>query len=168
MKQQESWFLTSQKQIQSSLIGHGALVIFISLLAGFMLTFDMLNGIKIWPLFDVSIDIPGTIRGWRIAHSGGLLNGIMIMVIALCITRIKLSASSLKFIYWSFLLTGWGNTIFYWAANLSMNRGLSVGDTSYGSGDFFGAVAYISGASVMLLTVIATLIIAKSAFNSAR
>ena len=166
MNTNETWYADTVKQAQLSLIGHGALVIFIALLAAFFLTFDMLQGLKVWPIIDMQLEIPGSIRGWRIAHTGGLLNGVMIIAMALCITKINMSPASLKLTYWSFLLTGWGNTIFYWAANFSMNRGLSVGATPYGEGDVFGAISYLAGASVMLLTVIASFLIAKSAFSS--
>lgn len=166
MNQQENWYVIAQKQAQLKLIAHGALVVLISLFAAFFLTFDMLQGIKLWPLLSIDLEIPGTVRGWRIAHTGGLMNGILMIAIALCFTKVSLSPSSLKFIYWSFLLTGWGNTVFYWAANFSMNRGLSVGATPYGEGEIFGAISYVAGASVMLLTVIASFMLAKSAFNA--
>jgi len=167
MNTNEEWFQQLKKQKQLLLIAHGASVLFIALIAAFFLTFDMLQGIKIWPIIDIELDIPGTVRGWRVAHSGGILNGVMIIAMALCLTKITLSPAALSLTYWSFLLTGWGNTIFYWAGNFAQNRGLSVNSTPYGEGDIFGAISYLAGASVMLLTVIACFLIAKSAFNSA-
>lgn len=168
MHTNETWYKNYKNQVQLSLIAHGALVIFFGLLAGFFLTFDMLQGIKIWPIIHMELEIPGSVRGWRTAHTGGILNGVMIVAMALCISKIQLSAGALKFTYWSFLLTGWGNTIFYWAANFSMNRGLSVQATPYGEGEIFGTISYIAGASVMLLTVIACFLVAKSAWQSSK
>lgn len=165
---QEKWLQQATKQKQAALIGHGALVLMVSLFAAFMLTFDMLQGIKIWPLLHIDVEIPGTVRGWRVAHVGGLLNGIMMIAIALAFTRISLSAGKLKFIYLSLVFTGWGNTLFYWFGNFSMNRGLSVSDTPYGAGEIFGALSYIAGASVMVFTLIAIIFVAKCAFDSAR
>lgn len=166
MSHNEPWVNAQMQKMKMSLIGHGALVVLVSLIAGFFLTFEMLQGFKLWPLIHIEMDFPGTVRGWRVAHSGGLLNGVMIIVMALCLTRIDLTMSSLKFVYWSFLLTGWGNTLFYWFGNFSMNRGLSGSATPYGEGDIYGLLAYISGANVMMLTVIACFIIAKNAFSS--
>lgn len=168
MHKKESWVLQLQKNTQASLIGHGALIIFVSLIAGIMLTFDMLNGFKLWPFIDMDVNIPGTVRGWRVAHSGGLLNGVMIIGMALCLSKVDMKPATLRFVYWSFLCTGWGNIVFYWAGNFAMNRGLSVGATPYGEGDIYGAIAYLSGASVLLFTVAASFMVAKCAFNSSK
>ncbi|TBR45026.1 hypothetical protein CBF23_000555 [Marinomonas agarivorans] len=161
----ETWYKNHKRHMQLALIAHGSLVLVLGLFAGFFLTFDMLQGVKIWPLIHIELDIPGTVRGWKAAHTGGIMNGIMLIIMALCITKIQLSLASLNFIYWSFLFTGWGNTVFYWAANFAANRGLSVGPTPYGDADIFGAISYVAGASVMVFTVIACFLVAKSALR---
>jgi len=53
----------------------------------------------------------------------------------------------MQYAAWRFIITGWANTVFYWAVNLSVNRGTSVGDTPYGKGDVFGAITYLVGFS---------------------
>jgi len=163
MSKQTSKELLSK--VQGSMIGHGALIMFISLVAGIMLTFDMLEGFKIWPFLDIAVDIPGSVRGWKAAHVGGLLNAVMILVVALCVSKVTLSVKSLNFIHWSFILTGWGNTVFYWAGNIAMNRGLAVGATPYGEGDFYGAIAFLSAASIMFFTMLGCLILMKAGFQ---
>lgn len=168
MSQLETWEVNQLKRIQGAIIGHGALVLFIGLVAGVMLTFAMLNGIKIWPVLDIPANIPGSIQGWKAAHVGGMMNGIMLIVIALCLSKLSISSGKLRFLFWAFVLTGWGNTLFYWFGNLSMNRGLSVVASPYGEGDIYGAISFFSGGSVMLLTLIASLMIMQAGFKAAR
>ena len=66
---------------------------------------------------------------------------------------------------WSLIITGWANTLFYWAGNLSANRGLSVTDTPFGPGDLMGALAYLGGGSGMAFTFLAVALIAMAAFQ---
>ncbi len=63
MSQLENWEINQLKRIQGAIIGHGALILFIGLVAGVMLTFAMLNGIKIWPfgqfwIFQQTFQVP--------------------------------------------------------------------------------------------------------------
>ncbi len=168
MSHLENWEINQLKRIQGALIGHGALILFIGLVAGILLTFAMLNGIKIWPILDIPAQIPGSIHGWKAAHVGGMMNGIMMIVVAMCLSKLTMSPGKLRFIFWSFVLTGWGNTLFYWFGNLSMNRGLSVAATPYGEGDVYGTIAFVSAGSVMLLTLIASLMLMQAGFKAAR
>jgi styrene-oxide isomerase len=168
MSELEGWEVNQLKRLQGSIIAHGALMLFVGLVAGVMLTFAMLQGVKIWPILDIPMDIPGSILGWKAAHVGGMMNGIMLMVVALCLSKVILSAASSRFMFYALVLTGWGNTIFYWFGNFSMNKGLSVGATPYGEGDLYGAIAFISAGSVMILTFIASLMLVRAGFKIAR
>jgi len=168
MNELENWEINQIKRLQGSIIGHGALILFIGLVAGIMLTFAMLQGVKIWPILDIPMEIPGSIGGWKAAHVGGLMNGIMLMVVALCLSKVSMSAASSRFMFYALVLTGWGNTVFYWFGNFSLNKGLSVGATPYGEGDVYGAIAFISAGSVMLLTLVASLMLMRAGFKMAR
>jgi hypothetical protein len=66
------------------------------------------------------------------------------------------------------IITGWANTVFYWAGNFSANRGLSVGETPFGEGDLAGALAFLGGGSGMVFTTIAVIILAIARFEKAR
>jgi len=57
--------------------------------------------------------------------------------------------------------------VFYWAGNFSENRGLSVGATPFGNGDFFGAIAFLGGGAGMVFTFIAVIILIRAAFIQA-
>lgn len=168
MNKLDNWEQDNLARIQSLLIGHGALVILVALIAGVMLGFSLVEGIRLWPFMDISMEIPGSTRGWKTAHTGGLMNGIMIIVVALSLSRIHLSTKQMTWVYWLFVCTAWGNTIFYWFGNFAANRGLSVGATRFGEGDIYGAIAYLIVSPVMVLTIIGCWILMRAGFQGAR
>jgi hypothetical protein len=148
-------------------IGHGMAVLGIGLIAGVMLIFSLLDAVTLWPLPAWEVSIPGTTRGWQAAHVGGILNGVMIAGVALLMGRLGLTGRAAGWVGWGMIVTGWGNTIFYWAGNLSANRGLSVGSTPYGAGDLAGALAFFGGGIGMFFTFVAVIILARAAFTAA-
>lgn len=162
------WQKTAVERYQALLLAHGALVLLISLVAGIILIFSMLEGFIIWPFMNIPADIPGSVRGWKAAHVGGLTNGLLLIGISIVLAKVPLSFGATRFVFWSFILTGWANTLFYWAGNLAANRGVSFHSNSYGESDLAGVIAFFSGGSVMLLTIIATFLLTKGAFRLAR
>ncbi len=68
--------------LQRIMLGNGLLVVLVSMLAGFMLMFSLLGGMEIWPGTLLAIPVYGTTEGWVRAHSGGLTNGLLLLVIA--------------------------------------------------------------------------------------
>ena len=105
---------------------HAIIVLSIGLIAGLMLAFSLLDAVNLWPLPVWEVTIPGSDRGWASAHVGGILNGIMLIVLINLATKLDLSERDFRLSAWSLIITGWGNTVFYWAGNLAPNRGLSV------------------------------------------
>jgi hypothetical protein len=164
--------MTDQKQTLDRLIyrviGHGLLVLLIGLVAGVMLIFSLLDAVTLWPLPAWEVTVPGSTRGWQAAHVGGILNGVMIAGSALLLHKLKLTDRAANWAGWGLIVTGWANTIFYWAGNFSKNRGLSVSDTPFGPGDVFGAMAFLGGGAGMIFTFIAFIIMARAAFALAR
>lgn len=149
-------------------IANGMIVLLIGLIAGIMLIFSLLGVVTLWPLPVWEIAVPGSTRGWQAAHVGGILNGVMIASIALLIGFLELSNKRAWWVGWGMIITGWGNTVFYWAGNLAPNRGLSVIDTPFGPGDVAGILAFIGGGLAMIFTFIAVSILAKSALEKFR
>ncbi len=143
------------------------IVLLIGLVAGIMLIFSLLDAVALWPLPAWEVDVPGSTRGWQAAHVGGILNGVMIAGVALLMDRLNLTGRAAGWVGWGMIITGWGNTIFYWAGNLSANRGLSVGATPFGEGDAAGALAFLGGGIGMVFTFIAVTILARAAFTAA-
>ena len=149
-------------------IGNGMLVLFIGLLAGLMLIFSLLDAVTIWPLPVWEVTVPGSTRGWQAAHVGGILNGVMIAGTALLMQKLDMIGRRAFWVGWGMIITGWANTVFYWAGNFAANRGLSVTATPFGEGDLAGTIAFIGGGVGMAFTFVAVLILAIAGFEKAR
>ena len=156
------------ERYQVLLIGHGALVIAIGLVSGLFLIFSMLGGFILWPIMDIPYELPGTVRGWKAAHVGGIMNGMLLAGVGLAIAKLALSNRSLKLVFWSLMATGWGNTLFYWGGNFSPNRGLSVHANQYGEANIGGLIAFVGGGLPMLFTIFAMGVLAVAAFRTVR
>ena len=155
----------SDNRYQNLLLAHGSLVTAVGLIAGLFLVFSMLGGFVLWPVMNVPYELPGSVRGWKAAHVGGITNGLLLFGVAFAMTKLALSEKSSKFVFWSILLTGWGNTLFYWAGNLSPNRGLSMNANVYGETNLAGYMAFLGAGSVMLFTIAAMFVLAHAAFK---
>ncbi len=145
-------------------IFHAMVVLFIGLVAGLMLVFSLLDAVALWPVPALEVSIPGSTRGWQAAHVGGILNGVMIAGIALLMSYLNMTGRSASWVGWGMIVTGWGNTLFYWAGNLAANRGLSAAATPYGDSDLAGVLAYLGGGTAMVFTFIAVVILAHTAW----
>jgi len=149
------------------LIINGALVALIGLLSGFGFVFEILNSISVWPVsFEMSGDFPGSERGWRVAHVAGVMNGMLIILVALALPHIQASLRAQFWIVAGMIYTGWGNTLFFHLANFSNNRALSAGTTKYGEADWLGVVGYLFGGSTIPFTITAFILIALSAYRA--
>lgn len=149
-------------------IGNAMVVLLIGLLAGVMLIFSLLDAVTLWPLPEWKVAIPGSTRGWQAAHVGGILNGVMIGGAAYLMQTLGLVGPREQWVGWGMIITGWANTVFYWAGNFAANRGLSVSATPYGEGDLAGALAFLGGGAGMVFTFIAVTLLALSAFEKAK
>lgn len=138
------------------LLMHGSAVAIIGLLSGFGFVFVILEAISVWPItIDAHAAIPGSERGWRVAHVAGVMNGLMMMIAGLALPHLQTTRRIQAWIVWSMVYTGWGNTVFFHCANLSNNRGLSAGTTKFGEADWLGAIGYLVGASTIPFTIAA-------------
>ncbi|MEK9912033.1 MAG: hypothetical protein VW867_08210 [Gammaproteobacteria bacterium] len=144
---------------------HAILVLSIGLVAGLMLTFSLLDAVNLWPLPVWEVEIPGSDRGWAAAHVGGILNGIMLIALIQLATKLDLSDRDFRFSAWSLIITGWGNTLFYWAGNVAPNRGLSVEDTIYGGADIWGVLAFLGGGGGMFFTFFVMYLLGRAALQ---
>lgn len=144
---------------------HAILVLSIGLVAGLMLAFSLLDAVNLWPLPVWEVAIPGSDRGWAAAHVGGILNGIMLIVLIQLATKLDLSDRDFRLSAWSLIITGWGNTVFYWAGNIAPNRGLSVDDTVYGGADIWGIIAFLGGGGAMFFTFFVMFLFGRAALQ---
>ena len=160
--------MDSTESLSYKVMGHGMLVLLIGLLSGIGLIFSLLDAVTLWPLPAWDVSIPGSTRGWQAAHVGGILNGVMIAGVAVLMTKLSLTGKRALWVGWGMIITGWANTVFYWAGNFSANRGLSMTETPYGTGDIWGALAFLGGGAGMVFTIAAVIILALGAFEKAK
>ena len=150
---------------QKNLIGHALLVLIVGLLAGFMLAFSLIGGLEVMPSIFMGIPVFGTTEGWVRAHSGGIVNALLMIAVAFALPHCGLAPGRLALYAKGIVFVGWANTIFYWAGNMSANRGLSVTATPYGPGDVAGALAFLGGGFGMIFTFIAVALLALAAWK---
>jgi hypothetical protein len=127
---------------QKTLIGHALVVIVIALLAGFMLAFGLIGGLEVTPGQFVDVAIFGTTQGWARAHTGGVLNGLLMMAIAFALPHCDLTVQRQRLYARCMIFIGWANTIFYWFGNAAPNRALSFADNMLGATNIFGMIGY--------------------------
>jgi len=158
----------SSDRLSWLVMANGMFVLMIGLLAGVMLIFSLLGAVTLWPLPAWEVSIPGSTRGWQAAHVGGILNGVMIVGAGMVMRILDLSPSRARWVGWGMIITGWANTLFYWAGNVAPNRGLSVAETPFGEGSFAGALAFLGGGAGMVFTFIAVFVLASAALEAAK
>ena len=148
-------------RLQKIMIGHGLLVILAAMLAGFMLGFGLIGGLELNPGNIVEMPYYGTAEGWARAHSGGLANGLMIIVVALAMPLIPLGDRMSRLTAYGFIYIGWANPVFYWFGNAAGSRALSFGDNPLGASNLFGVIgfglAFIGALLIIYLLVYAAI-----------
>lgn len=113
---------------QSVLVANGATVFLLGMLAGFGFGFFILGEIRLWPFpGSMPVDLPGSIRGWRMAHMEGITNGLLLIGVAAAGGRLRLGARGQAAVGWGLLVTAWGNIIASIMGPLFDVRGLAVG-----------------------------------------
>ncbi len=116
---------------QRVLVLHGALVFLLGMAAGFPFAFEILGGFELWPLpWRVEFDMPGDVRGWRMAHLEGVLNGVLLISVAAVAPLLRLGSRTAAWIKWGLLATAWGNILASWLGPLTETRGLRFGGTA--------------------------------------
>ncbi|HQS09594.1 MAG TPA: hypothetical protein PLK13_12295 [Xanthobacteraceae bacterium] len=144
--------------LRRTMVGHGALMIFAALVGGVGLWVYLLGGFEIVPGYILSFQLPGSADGWQRAHTGPVLNGLMVIAIGFALPLLDFSARWSKILGWTIILDGWSNTGFYFFSNFSPNRGLAFGPSRVGPADIFSflalAPAYLFGVLAMVALVV--------------
>jgi hypothetical protein len=130
---------------QKLMIAHGFLVTLVGLLAGFMLMFSMLGGLELGPGNWLEFSVYGSVDGWVRAHSGGVTNGMLTVIVALALPKLEISEKMTKFFAWGLIYCAWTFTAFYWIGNASANRALSIGDNVFGAADWLSIIGFLPG-----------------------
>lgn len=154
------------EQLQKTMLAHGLMVIIVAMFAGFMLMFNLLGGMEIWPNKIINVPMYGTAEGWVRAHSGGILNGVLVFIVGLGLPKMNLSALAQKWTAYGLIYCAWTFTIFYWLGNASSNRGLSIGPSALGEPDFVGLLAFLPGLPSVFIVVVVLAMCVKGIFST--
>lgn len=155
------------ERLQRITLSHGFLVILVAMLAGFMLMFSLLGGLEIWPGNILSIPVYGTSEGWVRAHSGGAMNGLLVVAVGLSLPKMGLSPMLQRVTAYGFIYVAWSFTLFYWLGNAAGNRALSIGDNPLGPSDIFGVLGFLPGLPSVIIVVLLLGLVAKGIWSSA-
>lgn len=142
------------ERYQRIMLGNGLLVVLVAMFAGFMLMFDLIGGIEYWPGKMINFEVYGTDAGWVRAHSGGVTNGLLVMVVALALPKLGLSTRMQAWTCWGFVYIAWSFTVFYWLGNASSNRALTLGPSALGAPDTIGIIGFLPGVPSVVLVVV--------------
>ena len=155
-------------RLQRVMLANGLLVVLASMFAGFMLMFLLLGGLEVWPGNIVSIPIYGTVDGWVRAHSGGAMNGLLVIVIALALPKLSLSPLLERLTAYGFIYVAWSFTLFYWLGNAAGNRALTIGDNPLGESNIFGVIGFLPGLPSVIIVVILLVVATKGVLSGGR
>ncbi len=155
-------------RLQRVMLANGLLVVLASMFAGFMLMFLLLGGLEVWPGNIVPIPVYGTVDGWVRAHSGGAMNGLLVIVIALALPKLSLSPLLERLTAYGFIYVAWSFTLFYWLGNAAGNRALTIGDNPLGESNIFGVIGFLPGLPSVIIVVILLVVATKGVLSGAR
>lgn len=150
---------------QKRMIGHGAIVIFIGLAAGFGLVMSLIGGFELFPGHILEFEVFGDTRAWARAHAGGIMNGLFVISVALLTHAMSLSSKAATQLYWMLVGTGYANTLFYWGALFAPSRALTFGDNRLGETNIAGILGFGPALVFAVVAMIAMVIVAREAFS---
>ena len=148
------------------MIGHGAIVMLLGLVSGIGLTASLIGGWEVFPGFIVDFAIPGDTRTWARAHSGGIMNGLLVIASALVIHSMQIADRPARQLSWMLVGTGYANTVFYWGALFSSNRAITFGDNRLGAANVASVIGFLPAFVFAFVTMIAMIVLARTAFGS--
>jgi hypothetical protein len=154
--------------LQKRMVGQGAAVMLVGMSAGIGLLISLLGGIELIPGSIIEFGIPGDTGAWVRAHIGGMMNGILIFIVAILIGPLGFADAGAKRMFWMLVGTGWANTLFYWAALFAPNRALSVADNRFGQSNLASIIGLVPALVFAVISLIAIFMLMRQAFASAR
>lgn len=149
------------------MVGHGAIVMIIALVAGFGLVFSLIGGAEVFPGVILQFDVPSDPAGWARTHAGGLMNGMMVLLFVPLLAAMQLPDRMEFQLYWMLVGTGYANTLFYWGGMLSPTRSVTFGDSPLGATNIFGVIGALPAFIFAFILIYAMVILARHAFREA-
>lgn len=148
------------------MVGHGAILMLIGLAAGFGLAMSLIGGFEVTPGWIVEFELPSDSRGWARTHTGGLMNGLMVLVFALLFHVMALPDGTERNLTWMLIGAAYANTIFYWAGMFAPSRAVTFGDNRLGETNWIGALGLLPAFIFAFVSIVAMIILARRAFST--
>jgi hypothetical protein len=96
------------RPIKRQLILHGGFVMLFGFAAGFAFVFFILGSIELWPIPGrIDYQLPGSDKAWRMTHLEGVLNGLMLWLLAAILPTFELSAKLTRRVAHALIVTAW-------------------------------------------------------------
>lgn len=156
------------KKMQRTMYGHGVLMIACTLLFGVGYWMKLVGGFEVIPNFIWHFDVPGTVDGWRRAHTGPVMNGLMVIAVGVAAIFMSFGEKWGRILAWIVILDGWSNVVFYFFGNFAPSRGLSFGPNQFGESNIFGIIALGPAYLFGVLNLIALIAIGVNVLKSIR
>ena len=158
----------SLTNLHKKMVGHGALILLVGMFAGVGLLIGLLGGVELLPGHIVALGLPGNPGAWARTHVGGMLNGMLIMLVAVLLPVLDFDEAGSRRMFWMLVGTGWANTLFYWAALFAPNRALTFGDNKFGSTNPAAVIGLTPALVFVIVSIIAVIVLVRRAFASAK
>ena len=157
--------MSTMNSVQRRLMGHAALIMLIGFAAGVGLLVSAVGGIEVFPGKIIPIALFGSVPGWTAAHLGGMLNAILMIVVALMLPVLGFSPKTSGYLGVMLIGTGWANTLFYWASLASPNQALTFGANRFGPASLAAVVGLLPALVFVVVAIVAFVMIARQAFR---
>jgi len=152
---------------QRKMVGHGSLIMLFGLLAGIALVMKLIGGFEVLPSMIVEFELPATERAWARTHAGGLMNGLMVLLVAVVIWALNVPEVLERKLFWMIVGAGYANTIFYWAGMFAPNRALTIGSNRLGEANIWGVIGVVPALIFTFVSIYAFFLLMRFAFASA-
>lgn len=153
-------------KLHRSMIGHGLVILLIGMILGVGLLASLLGGMEIIPGSIIPFDMPGDPAAWVRAHIGAMLNGMLIILVAILIIMLKLSTRMAGHLRWMLVGTGYANTFFYLVSMLAPNRALSFADNNFGEANIFSVLGLVPTLIFVVASIVAISMLIYSVFST--
>lgn len=144
------------ERLRALMVAHGALVFLVGMVAGFGFALVLVPELSQQPA-----PIPGDVRGWRMAHLEGVLNGLTLIGVAAVGNHLHLGARGQQIVAWGLILTAWGNMIASVIGPLFGGRGLTFG------GGLANSIMYLLFIAAVVTVLVAMWLVVVGAFRAA-
>lgn len=99
---------TDYRTIQTMLVRQGGLVLLLGFAAGFGFVFFLIGSIELWPIpGKIAVQLPGTVKAWRMSHLEGVMNGLMLWLLAAVLPTFALPIATARRIARMLVVTAW-------------------------------------------------------------